>query len=396
MTEKEEQALKSFLLDINCLKSLDKWTDEFNLFDVLGITNMEIRHSNLLAWLLDPNENHGLGEDFLFEFFSVIASKDLSTKRNSLRLLLQDFDSYQVYREANHMDLAIVSHEQKTVVIIENKIWSRESAHQLKDYYEKSKVEFKGYDCIYVFLTPDGHKASDPDNWISFSYRDILNSLDKSVHGKQLRPEIRLLIDNYMQTIRRNIMQEKNDELVKVCNTIYNKHRTALRLIFENINIGPSGDSELMRKALVALEAEGKIICDGGNKWQFHTPSMNDYLPALESPCSSWGTDWVYYYWFEKMESKLIIHLELGGWNLPPETKNRSNQLIKASGKKVSDFQYKRIYRKEEKLSQDNYEASFENAVFMLVNSALDNENKLLQYANSSNDPDPAQVFSCC
>jgi hypothetical protein len=52
MTNNEEQALKDFLLDIDCLKQLDVWTDDFNLFDVLRITNMEIRHSNILAWIL--------------------------------------------------------------------------------------------------------------------------------------------------------------------------------------------------------------------------------------------------------------------------------------------------------------------------------------------------------
>lgn len=35
MTEAEKTALKDFLLDINCLKGLDKWADDFNLFDVL-------------------------------------------------------------------------------------------------------------------------------------------------------------------------------------------------------------------------------------------------------------------------------------------------------------------------------------------------------------------------
>ncbi|MEG0157094.1 MAG: hypothetical protein RR661_05540 [Anaerovoracaceae bacterium] len=45
MISTEEQALKDFLLDIDCLEQLEDWTDEFNLFEVLRITNMEIRHS---------------------------------------------------------------------------------------------------------------------------------------------------------------------------------------------------------------------------------------------------------------------------------------------------------------------------------------------------------------
>ncbi|MEI3416245.1 MAG: PD-(D/E)XK nuclease family protein [Christensenellaceae bacterium] len=58
-------ALQEFLLDIECLDSLTEWTKRFNLFDILKITRTEIRHSNMLAWLLNPNENHGLGDRVL-------------------------------------------------------------------------------------------------------------------------------------------------------------------------------------------------------------------------------------------------------------------------------------------------------------------------------------------
>ena len=64
----DEDAIKKFLLDIECLDPLDEWTNKFNLFDILKITRTEIRHSNLLAWLLNPNENHNLGDCVLKGF----------------------------------------------------------------------------------------------------------------------------------------------------------------------------------------------------------------------------------------------------------------------------------------------------------------------------------------
>lgn len=66
MSEKEftdEQILQNFLLDIQCLDELLPWTNKFNLFDVLKISRLEIRHSNVLAWLLETNENHGFGDE---------------------------------------------------------------------------------------------------------------------------------------------------------------------------------------------------------------------------------------------------------------------------------------------------------------------------------------------
>lgn len=86
----------------------------------------------------------------------------------------------------------------------------------------------------------------------------------------------------------------------------------------------------------------------------------------------------VYYYWFERGEDKLIIHFELGGWNLTDELTKRTNALIEASKKKVDEYRYKRLYYKSVKLSQDDYETSLRNATKSLVKSALENEKKLL------------------
>mgnify|MGYP000861550480 CR=1 FL=1 len=59
------------------------------------------------------------------------------------------------------------------------------------------------------------------------------------------------------------------------------------------------------------------------------TKPMDEYLPALDTADSSWGTNWVYYYWFEKYEDKLIIHFELGGWNLTDELTKRNNAVTR-------------------------------------------------------------------
>ena len=67
-------ALKKFLLDISCLDQLSEWTKKFNLFNVLKISRAEIRHSNVLAWMLNPNENHGFGDSILRGFIQYAVS----------------------------------------------------------------------------------------------------------------------------------------------------------------------------------------------------------------------------------------------------------------------------------------------------------------------------------
>ena len=382
MTEIERNAIKDFLFDINCLRKLDKWADDFNLFDVLKITNMEIRHSNILAWLFDPNESHALGDAFIKEFVRKLSEKIEDDKTDCISLMLQDFYSYQVYREANHMDIVLFSREEKTAIIIENKIWSGESKHQLSDYYEKSKVEFSGCNILYVFLTPYGTDSSDPERWISYSYEEIIEALECAVEDSSLRPEVSLLIKNYIETVRKNIMHERDEELVRICNEIYNKHRTALRLLFDNVSIDNSAESEVICGVLQDLSDQGLILYEGKNKWSFTTQKMDAFLPPLDTPDSSWGTNYIYWYWFEKREDQLIIHFELGGYNLNEEQIQHSNLLIKAAGKKErKDYRYYRLFHSKAKISEEDYETSLQNAVKRLVKAALENERKLLEKA---------------
>ena len=43
-----------------------------NIFRILKVDNYEIRHSNFLAWLFDPAENHGLGNLVFKTFIKIL------------------------------------------------------------------------------------------------------------------------------------------------------------------------------------------------------------------------------------------------------------------------------------------------------------------------------------
>ena len=116
----DEEALQNFLLDIDCLDELLPWTKRFNLFDVLKISRMEIRHSNMLAWLLNPNENHGFGDAFLKAIIQIVVQNDDNGRYDILETLLMDFYSFVVYREWKNIDILLVSDAEKFLIAIEN------------------------------------------------------------------------------------------------------------------------------------------------------------------------------------------------------------------------------------------------------------------------------------
>lgn len=60
MTDCDKQVLEDFLMDIEILDKIKNKISGFNAFETLGLMHTEIRHSNVLSWLLAPSKNHGL------------------------------------------------------------------------------------------------------------------------------------------------------------------------------------------------------------------------------------------------------------------------------------------------------------------------------------------------
>ena len=64
------------LLNDEDFDRLDLGLKNPNIFEILRISKNEIRHSNFLSWLLDPNGTHKLGDIFLKRFLREVFSSD--------------------------------------------------------------------------------------------------------------------------------------------------------------------------------------------------------------------------------------------------------------------------------------------------------------------------------
>lgn len=65
LSSDENQVLTNFIINNPDLDRLQSMLSELNLFEAIGFIRQELKHSNLLAFLLSPNEKHGLGDRFL-------------------------------------------------------------------------------------------------------------------------------------------------------------------------------------------------------------------------------------------------------------------------------------------------------------------------------------------
>ena len=379
-----EEALRNFLLDIDCLDELLPWTGRFNLFDVLKVSRTEIRHSNVLAWIMDPNENHGVGDLFMRLMMQRLIHNNDDKKYNLFKLLLQDYYSFSVYREWKNIDILLISDDEKTLIAIENKVGSHEHSNQLHRYRNILLNEFPSYEQIYVFLTPEGEPPSDTDNWDVMTYTDVAEVLEDILQREEMKPDVSLLIQNYVATIRRDIVEDQ--QLIEICNKIYNKHRKALDLIFEHRIDNANLISDTIKRVLKELDAAGQIVYEDNGKSNtfiiFYTPTMDGFLPPLEKATSSYGTNRVYGYCLSIRGTTMKAYYELAGLNVPDQHKEVMDKIIERFKPKdqKNEFRYKRIFSaKTIQLEEANLEESVYAETKMAVQNLLAWENSFVE-----------------
>lgn len=156
-------------------QQLNQAVNSFNTLKILKLESHEIRHSNVLAWLLNPKENHSLRDYFLrkmLEHLILIDENTNNPKYNTVgEILNQSLMDSHVYREVKtdknrYIDLLIVNQQLKTVFLIENKFYSTESENQLDDYLAYIQHQFEDFTIIPIYLTLDGEEPSNKQYFI--------------------------------------------------------------------------------------------------------------------------------------------------------------------------------------------------------------------------------------
>lgn len=292
-----EDALKEFLLDIDHLDPLTSKTS-FNPFDVLKITRTEIRHSNVLAWLLDSGESHGLGSGVLSELLNVVVKEKLVDTETAFKLLTLPLSDVVVYREMQNIDI-LVEVDNKCVICIENKVDTQDHDDQLNRYYQIITNRYTSLTKLFLYLTPGGAAPLHDDNtaWNTISYETVCRLIHKAATKVSLRADVKAFIDSYLDVLRREIMEDK--EITKLCQDIYRKHRQALDLIFENRPDRLQNVSVFFREWSKKRAKEKVIVFDEEKCSKSYCRFRTPYMDGIMLPCegnSGWGVLNHYFY----------------------------------------------------------------------------------------------------
>src|SRR4051812_3228254 len=162
----DRKALEALVVDNEDLEQLEALLDQFNIFEAIGAVRQELRHSAMLAFLLDPRQNHGLGDIFFKRLLQRVlisaAEGRTAAPITAIDLDIGDFTEMMVLREWHNIDVLVLAESHHVAIIIENKIDTNEHSDQLRRYYHAVKQHYPGWRIVGLYLTPGGLEPSDP------------------------------------------------------------------------------------------------------------------------------------------------------------------------------------------------------------------------------------------
>jgi hypothetical protein len=186
-------------------KNQEDLADEFNLLGVMNLTGKEVRHSMVLAWLLDHDlrrlGTHAQGnlgfKLFLAEF--ALPPDYMDCKYRVSR---------EVEGEESIVDIEVICRD-RFLIHIENKIWAAEGNAQTdrewSDILRKAgQLHISSTNVHAFFLTPHGATALNP-NFRAIRWGQVARVLER--FAEQAKPaDVKLFAAHYARVLRRFIV----------------------------------------------------------------------------------------------------------------------------------------------------------------------------------------------
>lgn len=200
----------------------------FNVFEVLGVQTSEVRlHSAIIAELLNPDGNHGLGDKFLNAFIKDVIGKQAPFSIDTASAKV--FAEYPIgtisddYTEGGRIDL-LIQDKHKQTIIIENKIYAGDQPCQLLRYNnfacKTENLSNDNYIILYLTLHDGGQPSEgsigeEPFEYYCISYKtEILSWLEHCLELSTRQPLVRETIQQYIINLKSilSIMNIMNSE----------------------------------------------------------------------------------------------------------------------------------------------------------------------------------------
>jgi hypothetical protein len=219
-------------------------------FEAMRVEKHEIRHSNFLAYYINPNRPHGFGTECLKAMMRSVAKayrqwpSALDERAiTPLDFHVMDFEGAGVHREWRSVDLLVELPDRKMIVALELKIDAREHGNQLQRYrdtVEEAYPERDGWHQILVYLTKTGSEPSETgEGWFALELAEVAREFDRVVAGGGGTDAARAYLGAYLAMLRRHHLP--NERLDDLAAKLWDQHREALLFLMDRSPQGGSG-----------------------------------------------------------------------------------------------------------------------------------------------------------
>lgn len=273
MSELAQLSISNLLSQVGIVKKkyddLAAYTGEnYNLFSVLKIYTQELSHSAILGDLLNAKGKHGQKDTFLKLFLEGLPTfKEGSEQFKVLQnfksdksiVFIEKYAGKVNYQKEEGGRIDIVINDQKTNIIIENKILAGDQPLQLKRYNEWYKS------APIIYLTLNGKEPSNEskkdlklnEHFICISYQEnIKNWLEKCIKEMANKPIIRESLNQYLVLVKQLTNQSTNNKMKEETINILTKSSEnimAAKMIADNYKLSVIELNKIQIQKLVTI-----------------------------------------------------------------------------------------------------------------------------------------------
>lgn len=298
-----EQDANSLLTSVNDVveewskkhKSKEIHGEAFNVFSLCGVGHYELWHSKILAEFLNPGGSHGQKTQFLQPFAKMFLPGCVFSNDTSVST---EVTSYIKDLRIGRFDILIEDAANKSVCIIENKIFAGEQEEQLNRYHEWLKTNRSGWNWCLVFLTLDGHKSatmSDENQYLRIAYVSNANHpsladwIDDCANSVKEIPRLCYTFTQYKDHIQKLANGDKamNEQLMKM----FEKKMAAAQSVYENYKaVCVKKANEILTKWVLDKLKENNVEWDAEGTCDFsHKEAGILFIPPKEKSSENQG-----------------------------------------------------------------------------------------------------------
>ena len=231
---------------------------QFNIFRVLGDVSRELRHSNILSWLLTPRESHGLQDRFLKQYLMLVSRDTEAEFLDPIAIDSANITACEILREWHNIDLLIdvTLKDESWLFVIENKVKSKQGSDQLKKYRtiienHPDAAKYAAHKQHFILLSKDGEEPDDAA-YVKSTYSQVYNALTYAFneHYNVTGIEPSVLIKHYLRLLEETVMEES--EIKSLAQKIYQEHKLAIDTIIDNIPVPHHAISHVIQEKIQA------------------------------------------------------------------------------------------------------------------------------------------------